>query len=156
MIRLFESFLTFISLDGIKPYNSVVTTETKRIAQSKMDLMVYGISENDIDRIFDDFVRLTPPDGRRVEGTGLGLGIARGLVSLLGGEIGVESLVGEGSVFWIRLPLKSAASDDISQRSGDQPKAAKAVAPMEILVIEDNPTNSYVLQVMIEKQGHMV
>lgn len=145
--------------------NGEVSIEAARIGASRdgeniVEIQVcdtgIGIPESDIDRIFDDFVRLTPPDGCRVEGTGLGLGIARGLVSLLGGEIGVESLVGEGSVFWIRLPLRSASSDNISQRSGDQPKPAQAIDPMDILVIEDNPTNSYVLQVMIEKQGHRV
>lgn len=64
-----------------------------------------GLAEEEQRRIFDEFVR-----GGHGTGTGLGLTIARALATLLGGEIGVESRLGEGSCFWVALPLDGAPS----------------------------------------------
>lgn len=63
-----------------------------------------GISEQDKKRIFDNFERLgTHAD---VEGSGIGLSVARHLIDLMGGKIGVESIVNNGCTFWIELPVK--------------------------------------------------
>lgn len=115
-----------------------------------------GIAADNVDRIFNDFVRVTSPNGQKIEGTGLGLGIARNLATLMGGDIGVESLLGEGSVFWIRLPLRKATDCGVSETVPSDLPAAHTADSLEILIIEDNPTNRIVLQVMLEKQGHSV
>lgn len=62
-----------------------------------------GISEEDYDRLFTSFERLHPVNN--VEGTGIGLVITKCLLDLMGGTIGVESNSGEGSTFWIEIPL---------------------------------------------------
>ncbi len=67
-----------------------------------------GISENDLNRVFEPFFSTKQQDG----GTGLGLSITYGLVKELGGAIGVESRVGEGTVFAITLPLKQQKKGD--------------------------------------------
>jgi signal transduction histidine kinase len=64
-----------------------------------------GMSREQVDRIFDPFVQGEPPTTRRSGGTGLGLSVARRFARLLGGEIGVETDVGRGSTFTLRLPL---------------------------------------------------
>jgi PAS domain S-box-containing protein len=64
-----------------------------------------GMSQEQVDRIFDPFVQGERPTTRSVGGTGLGLSVARRFARLLGGEIGVQTHVGQGSTFTLRLPL---------------------------------------------------
>lgn len=64
-----------------------------------------GISKDDIDKLFTSYTRLNV--NRNVGGTGLGLNISKKLIELIGGSIGVESTLGKGSTFWIRVPLSS-------------------------------------------------
>lgn len=118
-----------------------------------------GIAEEDQDRIFGDFVRLEAAEQDHVEGTGLGLGIAKRIVQAMGGRIGVDSIEGEGSVFWVRLDLpvvdgmddNAAADVDAAMRD-----ARAAVSPLNILVVEDNATNRLVVRDLLERDGHCV
>lgn len=67
-----------------------------------------GISPENITRLFTPFERLHAHQG--IEGSGLGLALAKRLVELMGGSIGIESKVGEGSLFWVELPKIEAAA----------------------------------------------
>lgn len=59
-----------------------------------------GIAEEDLERIFDRFVKLDV----FVQGVGLGLPVCRSFANAIGGNVGVESVVGKGSTFWLDLP----------------------------------------------------
>ncbi len=114
-----------------------------------------GIAEADRERIFDDFVTLDASYGRRAGGTGLGLGITRRTVAAMGGTIGVESEAGEGSLFWVRLPLPAttATTAATSVAADDAPAEPDAC---DVLIVEDNAINRTVARAMLERFGHRV
>ena len=111
-----------------------------------------GISERDVKNIFEDFVTLDTSFRREVEGTGLGLSIVKRLVTLLSGQIGVESVVGEGSVFWVRLPLPEA---NIDAESVPEPleNTSNSTTNCSILLVEDNEINRLVAREMLASFG---
>ncbi|WP_101068152.1 ATP-binding protein [Roseovarius salinarum] len=111
-----------------------------------------GIRRDELDRIFDDYVRLG--EAAQAQGSGLGLGIVRHLTELMDGEIGAESEPGEGSLFWVRLPLPAAGAAVAGTPAG--PVAAEGGAPMDVLIVEDNAANRFVLEEMLHKDGHRV
>ncbi|MDF3022475.1 MAG: putative two-component hybrid sensor and regulator [Steroidobacteraceae bacterium] len=65
-----------------------------------------GIAPEHLQTLFSDFVQINVPLQKQLRGTGLGLSLARKFAELLGGRVGVESEVGQGSRFWVRLPLR--------------------------------------------------
>lgn len=112
-----------------------------------------GIAESDLDRVFEDFQTIDTSFQRQTNGTGLGLGIVRRLVQRMGGTVGVESSLGEGSVFWVRMPMHIADAPD--------PETARqnhraAIRPLHILVVEDNEINLFLVREMLERLGHRV
>ena len=96
-----------------------------------------GIAPEVQARLFQPFSQADNSTARRFGGTGLGLSICYDLVKLMGGKLGLESALGQGSIFWINLPLKSAghnAAPGISDLSG-----------LHVLMVDDNATNRQIL-----------
>ncbi|MBL6966131.1 MAG: response regulator [Anaerolineales bacterium] len=122
----------------------IVTISSQCPAPQKVRIVVsdtgVGISEEKFDQLFTPFVRLVD-EPSEVEGTGLGLALSKRLMELMEGEIGVESTPGQGSAFWIELPLLDPP--EISPESGThavQP-AVFNPPPGKILYIEDYAAN---------------
>ncbi|WP_425053119.1 ATP-binding protein [Psychromarinibacter sp. S121] len=114
-----------------------------------------GIASEDLDRIFRDFETLDSSYARQAGGTGLGLGIARRFAKLMGGEIGVESEPGEGSLFWLRLPFEPVDLSEPEQ-TGTKAEPAPSIRPLDILLVEDNEINRLVAREILEADGHSV
>lgn len=104
--------------------------------------------------LFVPFERLGRESGR-IEGTGIGLSIAKRIVEMLDGRIGFESIEGQGSSFWVDIPISNQRGEGqavISARSGAEPAAAssaEAVDHWSVLYIEDNPANMRLMENII-------
>jgi len=116
-----------------------------------------GLTEEQQQGIFDAFAQADSSTTRKFGGTGLGLAICKRLVTLMDGDIGVESAVGVGTSFWFTVWL--AYPEDQEQALEEYRKTREAVVDCtyhfrcRILVAEDNATNQIVVQGMLEHLG---
>jgi signal transduction histidine kinase/CheY-like chemotaxis protein len=110
-----------------------------------------GIAPEAIERLFKEFSQVDGSIARRFGGTGLGLAISRKLIEAMGGKVGVDSTVGEGSSFWFEIPLRRAElrKSDAALETLSAPRRG-----LSILVAEDMPTNQMVLTAILKKLGH--
>lgn len=122
-------------------------------AQARLRLEVrdtgIGIREEHLERIFDSFTQADGSTTRQFGGTGLGLAICRQLVSLMGGQIGVESRVGRGSIFWFTLILPKEGLEAVGQRKFDN----RALQGRRVLVASDNQVLRQILGEQIRAWG---
>jgi len=134
------------------------STTDDRLYEFRITDTGIGIPDDQLDRIFEDFVTLDTGYDRRSEGTGLGLGISQRMATALGGEIGVSSEHGMGSSFWVKVPLSASkppvASNAFPPSTGSHTSSAQK--SLSILTVEDNAINSFVLKEALESLGHTV
>lgn len=110
-----------------------------------------GISDTQLERIFDPFVQAERSTSRRYGGTGLGLTISRQLVDLMGGRLSVTSAPGTGATFTVRLTFQTVAIEALHR---EEAPTASVSRPLNVLVAEDNEVNQLVIQHMVERLGH--
>ncbi len=113
-----------------------------------------GISPENHERIFEDFVALAHAEGRQSRGDGLGLSIARKTARLMGGDLTVTSKMGEGSTFSLVLPLERVSAP--ADAATPELTHTRPVSARSILVVEDNAINRSVLHEMLKGLGHSV
>jgi PAS domain S-box-containing protein len=104
-----------------------------------------GVAPHLHDRLFAPFDRLDA-DAKGIEGTGLGLALSKGLMEAIGGSLGVESEPGEGSTFWIELPLATTSTNFAEADPVTSPADSNAARAATVLYIEDNIGNVRLLE----------
>ena len=117
------------------------TEKSARLKISVQDTGI-GIGQNALGRVFERFSQADASTTRRFGGTGLGLTISKQLVELMGGKLGVQSVVGSGSTFWFSLPCP------LPQERAPAPKRP-TMEGVRVLIVDDNEVNRRVLHEQI-------
>ncbi len=113
-----------------------------------------GIPPEKLAQLFQPFNRLGKEVGME-EGTGIGLVVAKRLVELMGGVIGVDSTVGVGTVFWVELGLCApprAAEADPQSAASHRPQARTGAPVRTLLYVEDNPANLLLVEELVSRR----
>ncbi len=103
-----------------------------------------GLADHALEQLFDPFVQAERPSRRRKEGTGLGLAIARTLAEMMGGEIGAESQLGEGSWFWFTARLRERPAPGLDRPAFDG---------LRVLFVDDHDATCIGVQQVLESWG---
>jgi signal transduction histidine kinase/ActR/RegA family two-component response regulator len=111
-----------------------------------------GFDETVRDQIFGRFQQADGSITRRFGGSGLGLAITHQLIALMGGEIDCESRPGEGAMFLVRLPFRPAGANEEVRGAALSSTPACDLA-MQVLVVDDHPTNRKVVQMILAEAG---
>jgi signal transduction histidine kinase/CheY-like chemotaxis protein len=117
-----------------------------------------GIDDDQLDSIFESFSQADSGYQRHHQGAGLGLAITRRLIALMGGNIAVDSRVGEGTTFHFCLvfPVHEEGVPREADAAGQPRTRTAPLEPKRILLAEDVPLNSLAVRRLLEKRGHAV
>ena len=119
-----------------------------------------GIAEEKLRKIFDPFEQIDNQKNRTSTGTGLGLAICKRLVELMDGSIDVTSIEGVGTIFTVHIPIAladhSPTLEPKEKASASAPSDDNTIAPIEILVADDNAINRKIMESMLAKTIHHV
>lgn len=112
-----------------------------------------GMSQEFQKHIFEPFERERTSTVSKVEGSGIGMGIVKKLVGLMGGTVAVESKIGVGSKFTVTIPCRIASEDETQAKRETNPSDQKCLCGTRILLTEDNDLNAEIATELLQEEG---
>ena len=112
-----------------------------------------GMSQEFQKHIFEPFERERTSTVSKVEGSGIGMGIVKKLVGLMGGTVAVESRIGVGSTFTVTIPCRIASEDETQAKRETNPSDQKCLCGTRILLTEDNDLNAEIAVELLQEEG---
>ncbi|TRD11833.1 response regulator [Erythrobacter insulae] len=157
LLNLLGNALKFTSKGRVTLRARLETGDASRLVLEVEDTGI-GIAKDRQDVIFSEFEQANASIAREHGGTGLGLAISRKLTQLMGGEVEVESVLGTGSVFRIRLPVINCHDDQSQGEARLNPELEIRRAPRiprccRILLVEDHDINQMLMKDMLNRLG---
>ena len=166
--RLGQALLNYAS-NAVKFTDAGSVTLRCRVAEDVSEAVVLrfevqdtglGISPEKQSKLFTPFVQADATTTRKFGGTGLGLAITKRLIAAMGGEVGVESEVGRGSLFWFTVKLKKADAQALNALSEPQELAEAQMKALfsgrRVLLAEDDDFNREIGTILLEDLGFVV
>lgn len=169
-LRLRQILLNLVSNAIRFTENGHVEVKIERLeCESNVQVVRFSVTDTGIGiaperqaSIFESFVQAEEGTTRKYGGTGLGITIAKQLVSVMGGQIGLDSELGKGSTFWFIVPLE-IAEEQLDPVNADRARhgirtheGGSERRPGRILVAEDYPVNQQLVRQHLENAGHSV
>jgi signal transduction histidine kinase/CheY-like chemotaxis protein len=159
LINLVSNAIKFTEVGSVELNVSVATDAAggQQLLFAVRDTGI-GIPPESLAGIFEAFTQADSSTTRKFGGTGLGLTITRRLVTLMGGELSVQSQLGQGSSFSFTLPLRLASQPVSSSEAGSAQAAVPVTGSrrLQVLLVEDNRVNQMLAMRLLEKWGHSV
>ncbi len=112
-----------------------------------------GMSQEFQKHIFEPFERERTSTVSKVEGSGIGMGIVKKLVRLMGGTVEVESKIGVGSTFTVTIPCRIASEEETQAKRETNPSDQKCLCGTRILLTEDNDLNAEIATELLQEEG---
>ena len=112
-----------------------------------------GMSQEFQKHIFEPFERERTSTVSKVEGSGIGMGIVKKLVGLMGGTVEVESKIGVGSTFTVTIPCRIASEDEVQAKRAADPADRESLRGTRILLTEDNDLNAEIATELLQEEG---
>lgn len=164
LINLAGNAVKFTDRGGVTIRARLAPSSKDRLQIEVQDTGI-GIPQSALDRLFKPFSQVDQSYTRAYNGTGLGLAIVKRLTTLMQGDVGVESEVGQGSRFWIDIPLLRAerrlAAPQIGHTTvehkvtpADLSNGSVTFMPLRILVIDDSAHMRVMLRAVLSAAGH--
>jgi signal transduction histidine kinase/DNA-binding response OmpR family regulator len=163
--RIRQALLNLVSNANKFTEHGSVTIDVARVTSKGIEEITMavrdtgiGMSREQLGRLFQEFVQADPSTTRKYGGTGLGLAISRRFCQMMGGEITVESQLGKGSTFTIRLPahIEAVQPAPLQRRVRPERRPMQPVKGSLILVIDDDQTVCEVMARYLEREGFVV
>ena len=112
-----------------------------------------GMSQEFQQHIFEPFERERTSTVSKVEGSGIGMGIVKKLVGLMGGTVEVESKIGVGSTFTVTIPCRIASEEEAQAKRAADPADRESLSGTRILLTEDNDLNAEIATELLQEEG---
>lgn len=112
-----------------------------------------GMSQEFQKHIFEPFERERTSTVSKVEGSGIGMGIVKKLVGLMGGTVEVESKIGVGSTFTVTIPCRIASEEEAQAKRAADPADRESLCGTRILLTEDNDLNAEIATELLQEEG---
>ena len=112
-----------------------------------------GMSQEFQKHIFEPFERERTSTVSKVEGSGIGMGIVKKLVGLMGGTVEVESKIGVGSTFTVTIPCRIASQEERQAKRDTTSSDKKSLSGTKILLAEDNDLNAEIAVELLQEEG---